>query len=283
MTDKELAREIWTEIRRDHQEPVLRFSLERGEPGFLESKVGGTPYLPREMVWPLDGGGKAMGLLAQIDCRELAGLPDFPQEGLLQFYIAYNDVYGLDFDDMTAPGGFRVLYHGTVDPTVTPEDVQAKRPPLPEGDDWLYNTPLGREPSAIRFAAPGVQGMTQGDYQFDALFVEKWNQRRPEDPIENTWDISGDFSSLYSEMEPEQGPFHQLGGYPYFTQTDPRWGGKYPDLDVLLFQLDSEARETREDPDLVMWGDCGVGNFFISREALRRRDFSRVGYNWDCC
>jgi len=25
-----------------------------------------------------------------------------------------------------------------------------------------------------------------------------------------------------------------------------------------------------------------VGNFFINREALKRRDFSRVLYNWDC-
>ncbi|MDE7212531.1 MAG: DUF1963 domain-containing protein, partial [Lachnospiraceae bacterium] len=23
--------------------------------------------------------------------------------------------------------------------------------------------------------------------------------------------------------------------------------------------------------------------FFISREALRKRDFSKVAYNWDCC
>lgn len=223
-----------------------------------------------------------MGLLAQIDCRELGGLPDFPHEGLLQFYIAYNDVYGLDFDDMTAPGGFRVLYHGAVDPTVTLEELRTKQPPLPEDGDWRYSTPLGKEPSRIRFSGPESQGMRQGHYQFAPLFVEKWNQCRPEDPIENTWDISGDSSSLFEEMEPERGPFHQLGGYPYFTQTDPRWGGAYPDLDVLLFQLDTEMGE-RGQTDLVLWGDCGVGNFFINRAALRQRDFSRVGYNWDCC
>ena len=31
-----------------------------------------------------------------------------------------------------------------------------------------------------------------------------------------------------------------------------------------------------------MWGDCGVGNFFINAEDLKRLDFSNVLYNWDC-
>ena len=69
--------------------------------------------------------------------------------------------------------------------------------------------------------------------------------------------------------------------YPYFTQEDPRINaGELAGLDVLLFQLDSDMQDRK---DLVLWGDCGVANFFISREALRRRDFSRVCYNWDCC
>lgn len=283
MTNRELARQIWTEIKEANRESVLRFTLEPGESGLLESKVGGVPYLPREMSWPLDSEGVPMNLLAQVDCRELAGLPDFPHEGLLQFFIAHNDVYGLNFDGMTVPGGFQVLYHETADASVTASEVLAKRPPLPESGDWEYCTPLGEQPCRIRFAGPALQGMTQGDYQFDRLFVDKWNQRRPDAMIENTWDISADFSSLFCEMEERNGPFHQMGGYPYFTQTDPRWGGKYPDLDVLLFQLDSQLREDRDGKDLVLWGDCGVGNFFISREALRARDFSQVGYNWDCC
>ena len=73
----------------------------------------------------------------------------------------------------------------------------------------------------------------------------------------------------------------QVDGIPLSTQpaayrqqvfwTDPR---ARTDLE-LLFQLDSD--------DGVMWGDCGVGNFFITDADLKRRDFSRVLYNWDCC
>ncbi|PTL33492.1 hypothetical protein C7120_02410 [Prevotella sp. oral taxon 376] len=37
-----------------------------------------------------------------------------------------------------------------------------------------------------------------------------------------------------------------------------------------------------DDESNIVWGDAGVGNFFINRKALRRRGFSDVLYNWDC-
>ena len=59
MSELELAKKIAAEIVERNTEPVLRFTLERGgEPGIFESKVGGTPYLPHDMAWPLDGKGK---------------------------------------------------------------------------------------------------------------------------------------------------------------------------------------------------------------------------------
>lgn len=49
---------------------------------------------------------------------------------------------------------------------------------------------------------------------------------------------------------------------------------------MLLFQLDSDYHDSE---DRVLWGDCGIGNFFINREKLKNCDFSDVIYNWDCC
>ena len=63
----------------------------------------------------------------------------------------------------------------------------------------------------------------------------------------------------------------QIGGYPFFTQNDPR---QEDSNEVLLFQLDSQ--------DHILWGDSGVGNFFISKEDLKNKDFSHVRYYWDC-
>ena len=127
--------------------------------------------------------------------------------------------------------------------------------------------------------------MNEADPRFDPLFAGKWNALCSDSPIKGTWDMHKLVAERLRDYDVTYQPgwissYHQLGGYPYFTQSDPR-PGQYEDLDVLLFQLDSDGN--KEVGDLVLWGDCGVANFFISREALKRRDFSRVCYNWDCC
>lgn len=286
MSELALARQIAGEIVEQNTEPALRFALVRGgEPGIFESKVGGTPYLPRDMAWPLDSKGVGMELLAQVDCAGLEGLPDFPHRGLLQFFFGLDDVFGMDFDDPTVQKGFRVLYHETVDPTVTAAEVLAKKAeaPKPEGDARYYTPLFGVY--GIRFAPAEVQRINSQDFRAWDQFLAKWNELHGTD-IKTQWDyyratkISGEFPA-----PKEKAPYHQMGGYPYFTQEDPRINaGELANLDVLLFQLDSEMLPRKQGGgDLVLWGDCGVCNFFISREALRRRDFSRVCYNWDCC
>ena len=68
-----------------------------------------------------------------------------------------------------------------------------------------------------------------------------------------------------------------LLGWPHFTQADPREeDGRYG---TVLFQM---ASDWEEEETYVMWGDAGVGNFFIDLEKLKQRDFSDVLYNWDC-
>ena len=81
-------------------------------------------------------------------------------------------------------------------------------------------------------------------------------------------------TTLWEELYTLSVDGHKLGGYPDFTQSDPR--GEDDDDLVLLFQLDTD-REMG-----VMWGDAGIVNFFIRRADLIARDFSRVAYHWDC-
>lgn len=280
----DLARKITAEIHAEYHRPAVRFTLEPGEPGIFDSKAGGTPYLPHDMPWPLDSKGQGLTLLAQVDCAGLGGLPDFPQSGLLQFFSGLDDLFGAEFDNMTEQMDFRVLYHETVDPSVTAEEVEAKRPPLPEDEDVSFYTPLCGGPCRICLSAPAEQGITEQDPRFDSLFSEKWNLLCPDTPIKRTWDmhrlVPDRLRDYDATVQPGwKGPHHQLGGYPFFTQDDPR-PGVCEDLDVLLFQLDSDFQRPN---DLVLWGDSGVGNFFINREALKKRDFSRVAYTWDCC
>ena len=71
---------------------------------------------------------------------------------------------------------------------------------------------------------------------------------------------------------------HWLGGYPCFTQDDPRFSrSDYAACTNLLFQMDSCGREDAE----ILRGDTGVGNFLIAPEDLQQLDFSRILYNWD--
>ena len=72
---------------------------------------------------------------------------------------------------------------------------------------------------------------------------------------------------------------HKLGGYPAFTQEDPRdVSNRYSDYQRLLLQMDSIGTNGHE----IMWGDSGVCNFFITEGAFKALDFSKVMYNWDC-
>ena len=48
----------------------------------------------------------------------------------------------------------------------------------------------------------------------------------------------------------------------------------------MLLQIDSDEDDDRSFE--IIWGDCGVANFFINSEALLKKDFSKVIYNWDC-
>lgn len=65
---------------------------------------------------------------------------------------------------------------------------------------------------------------------------------------------------------------HKIGGYPNFTQND------INRHDILLLQIDSEGTDEHE----IMWGDCGIANFFIREKDLKELNFDEVIYNWDC-
>ena len=62
---------------------------------------------------------------------------------------------------------------------------------------------------------------------------------------------------------------------PDYTQNDIR----DEEYEILLLQIDSEGTEKNE----IMWGDCGIANFFIREKDLKEFNFNKAIYNWDCC
>jgi len=102
--EKELVWQVLCQMEREDVKPLLRISFSDAPVSFLGSKVGGTPYLPSDASVPCDSTGRPLRLLAQIDCRDLVALPDFPHTGLLQFWIGQDDSSGLFVDE-----GHRVI------------------------------------------------------------------------------------------------------------------------------------------------------------------------------
>jgi len=223
-----------------------------------ESKVGGQPYLPKGVTWPTAPDGRELFFLAQFNFAEMPPLPPFLTQGILQFFINDDDLYGMDFDDGENADTFRVLYHEEV--TQNEAVLQTKFPMLRDYDDLLPHHPDESYPLIFELAEE-VAPIT--DYQFYQHFGADFFRQFGE----KEWDVMDAFGKA---VRPQG---HKIGGYAYFTQDDPR---RPDDPMLLLLQLDSD-----ELMDL-MWGDMGVGHFFIREKDLAARDFSRVLYDWDC-
>ena len=247
-------RERFLQTRRNY---VRAKALPSRKTEWWESKVGGFPYLPKGVDYPCAPDGRELFFLAQINFADIPALPPFPDKGIVQFYIYDDDLYGMDFDDGENPDTFRVLYF----PEVTHDETQLQTQfSLIRDYDLLPHHPETSHP--LRFeAAEEIVSIT--DYQFWETFGQDFFQQFGE----QEWDVMEE----YGKMVRPQG--HKMGGYAYFTQDDPR---RADDPMLLLFQLDSD-----ELMDL-MWGDMGVGHFFIREKDLLARDFSRVLYDWDC-
>ncbi|MDW4511505.1 YwqG family protein [Priestia megaterium] len=242
--------------------PYIHINTVMNSPKLYESKFGGNPYLPLEANHPLDSQGKPMLLMAQINFSEVPSYENMPVQGMLQFFIcganneSTGDMYGLDFDHPTVQKDFRVVFY---------EDVTTDEKKLTT--DFTYLEDIDRD----MFPIPQEVGL-----QFE-IKIE------PVSPTDYRYnDIESD---LFDDEETEEiywdeltGEYHKMGGYAFFTQSDPRdYEEALRAYDVLLLQfaMDDEAD--------IMFGDTGVANFFIKEKDLRNRNFRDVLYNWDCC
>ena len=169
----------------------------------------------------------------------------------------------------------------SIDDNVKEEDILKIYNPYIEDEDYM---PFEDEFKMV--FTTYEEGITSEDFNFDEIFVKKYNKLFPNNQIQAFWDLDDDnegeesFDDILEEINDEiSGCGNKIGGYPYFAQSDPR---EYDGLDVydtLLLQIDS--MDDYEN-GYIMWGDCGVCNFFINKDKLKNLDFSDVLYNWDC-
>lgn len=247
----------WDEIAK-WKESYIEIEATPAEPSSMQqSSFGYYPCLPKYFPYPVDSDNNYMYPLAQINCNEIPALNNYPSSGYLQFYIAMNDVYGINFDDLQDQSTFRVLYF-------TNEEVADFKTDYSFLDATLNSEykPVDK-PHTLQFSLKDEYfGMA------DARFDDKH--------MKSLEEIIGKYPSISSKLEDyvweNESNGHKIGGYAFFTQTDPRQD-VHEDY-ILLLQIDSD--------EAILWGDVGVANFFIHPDDLAKKDFSKVMYSWDC-
>ena len=231
----------------------------------LQSKFGGKPYWPKNKSYPTDKEGNPLNFIAQINFSEITEtLEDYPRKGLLQFFIANDGLYGLDFFDdkntlensLINKKNYAVIYHSEFSEPINEfsKDIEAAL----NNDDSPYSGE-----SSITFTLSDDL-VSPFDYRFNKI-------TRPLGELDD--DIEE-----YACKELYKSPNHKMGGYAYFTQEDPRVRHAPDGNWLLLFQMDSDSNERID----IMWGDVGIANFFIRPEDLKNLNFNNVWYNWDC-
>jgi uncharacterized protein YwqG len=224
--------------------------LKNGQSGPIKkSKLLGRPYLPITLDYPLDKYGKPLVMLAQINFGEMPPLKNYPKKGILQvftppmFWDEGNEYYLYLYHKITEQA-----YHKSF-PILSPEYYEM----LPI--DCEHKLAFSKE---VEYGGPA-------DFRFDFSFGAKsfYDFR---DELSEKQQI--EFDNLF------QSSGHKIGGYAYFTQSDPRAHQPAKKDDVLLLQIDSDKE--------IMFGDAGISNIFINIEDLKKRRFEKAYFNWDC-
>ena len=269
---------LMAQIQKQTQRQAIRIHATKAlsPQALTTSKFGGLPYWNPAEPYPTDGGGNPCILLAQFDCQQLPLLEGFPRTGLLQFFVSNDGDYGLDFDNQMSQENWRVMYHPVVDESITESVVADLKIPTTSSENDLELPFTGEFHLEFELVDTWLGPCSHDDFQQElqkAIVATGLSQ-----PPEGTslYDIFCE--DIYNQMA-DWNEGHWLGGYPCFTQDDPRFSrSDYAACTNLLFQMDSGGEANAE----ILWGDTGVGNFLIAPEDLQQLDFSRVLYNWDC-
>ena len=279
MEEKEikiLAKDIFNKIEKKYQETAKEMIVADAsvnaskEIKITDSKIEGIPYIPKGKKIPTNSKEQQFMFLAQINCEDLKGLEDFPQEGILQFWVLGSDHFGKDFDNPTNRDGFDVIYYEKIEDYYSEDEFKEMYNPY-KFDLKYMETLIASEPCKMKFSLEKQK--ESFNYELlDNLFKEVLEE---ESLGFNEKDkLYEEVEKLYDDEFYEEIVGTKCNGFPYFTQWEPRDDKQMKEYDTSLFQIDSGKE--------VMIGDSGVMHFFINREKLKNKDFSDVFYHWDC-
>lgn len=264
---KNIQELIVERLKEKTNQKIIYFHLLEEKTDIFDNKLGGAFYVPKGQEIPKNQNtNQPLYLLVQLNFERLPYIPSFPQKGLLQIFIAGDDdIYGADFDNPIVQKGFYVRFIRDIPINILEDCIHN-----PQWNEEIC-LPFGKVKEYQLVGEIKEQPISIHDMRFNQYLLKYCRDLLPED-CENFYDLDDKTTDYFYDHLPTYGC--QAGGYPCFTQYDPR-ENSYQDYDVLLFQLD-----TVKD---IMWGDSGVANFFIRKEDLQNEDFSSVLFHWDCC
>ncbi|HEY0641624.1 MAG TPA: DUF1963 domain-containing protein [Pseudonocardiaceae bacterium] len=247
--------------------PCVAITVRRGTAPALavDSYLAGHPYLPAGVGWPADANGP-MAFVGQVNLAEVPAGSGWPPGGLLQWFVGTDDTYGLTFDETQGAVGFVARWYAepAADAGSPPPDA-----PLPTGGYFPLEL---NGPTALGFeAAPDLPG-------WDDLLEDVQEERLWSELAEANGESPDESRFAYEEYARRGSPGCKLGGFPTFTQSDPRGRDAYAPANTpagrLLMQLDSGQTGG--------WGDAGVAQLFGDVRAVTAGDLTGVRYHWDC-
>ena len=189
----------------------------------------------------------------------------------MQFWIVATEdyLYGLDLDNFCNNDNKRVIYYPTIGEALPIENFI---------EDYTFENCYLPFDADLQFAlhfTNGTETFSIEEKAAEREFIRKWNETFSDD-IKEMWDLPRETCQIIDNLLLKDPTGHKIGGYPYFTQVDPRQ--ENDPHTFLLLQIDTDEVDNKE----ILWGDCGVANFFISPEDLAACQFDNVLYNWDC-
>lgn len=231
------------------------------------SKIGGIPYWPKDKKYPMFEGNNYK-MITQLNLDDLSKKvnlknisPYYPTTGILQFFLVENDECWEDT---------LVVYH---------PDTKKEHFLTEEQIETAFNDEYVGYEESFRITLKNESKELIGccDSFYHGFLANHIKELKDESLLEIIQCENDEIPESYTSGT-------KLGGYAYFTQEDPLWDeynkfiDKYPDELyplVLLFQIDSDLED-------MCWGDCGVANWRIDIEDLKKLDFNNIFYSFDC-
>ena len=230
------------------------------------SRLGGHPDVPGDFVWPRRS-GQPLGLLAQLNCAEIAGSDAgnehaLPGAGLLHFFYDLEEhPWGFDPKDkggaVVVHSNAQGLARAAAPPDLNPNSILTA---VPVGFRRILTLPTD---GAAAYEALGIPECQIDDYfgLVEALAKANFDGPACHQLLGHSMNVQGDMQ-LECQWASSGLNLSRASAY-----RDPKGIELAPGAAEwrLLLQLDSD------DELNVMWGDCGMIYFWIRDCDLQQR------------